>query len=160
MRSLKGKAILDKDEAIKGLWDSIEAMLKAVKTLVGKPGAAAARKSQTSVIETSLSKLQELEGFSVMPGTIVKIFRNNNDDQWIVARFEGIQESDSGIDTCFSMIAATEKFGWSDSVKENFDVTLSVFSNADRVETLELEDLPTLVGSHLECRLLQELLKG
>lgn len=157
MRNLKGKAILDKDEAIKGLWESVEAMLKAVKTLVGKPGATAARHNQTKVIEESLGKLQELENFFIVPGTIIKLVRSE-EKEWIVARYEGLSENENGINTCFSMIAASQKYYW-DENREDKEVTLNSIQNADRLETLSLEDLPTLVGSFLECRLLQELLK-
>jgi hypothetical protein len=154
MKIIKGQAVLDRDEALKGLWASIEAMLKAVKSLMGTQGTGYSRTSQTGQVEVCLQACKFLEGFKLEPGTLVKMIHGSDSGEFLVGRFEGFIDQDP-LRALLTVAAATEKYRW-DTITERMEMNLN---RLEEMEGIDQDDLPTYAGSTFMGRLFDELLK-
>jgi hypothetical protein len=157
MNIVKGRAFYNKDEALKGLWSSVEALLKSVKSLMSTAGAGSTRKIQTAQIERCLNGIRIIEeGFPFVEGTLVKLGKDDGD--YLVARYEGFREGrdTDPINVGFTTIAGTEKYRWTQV--DDF-MELPVGNVSDSTMLFSLTDLPTLVGSKFMGKLFDELMK-
>jgi hypothetical protein len=156
MKLIKGRAFMDRDEALKGLWLAIESMLKSIKSLLGVSGTAATRKIQAQQLRKCLDEATSLEEDDLPEiGTIVKL--ESSGDTLLVGRFEGLREGNENYPLLAGMttVAGSEKYNWN-TVEEFMELNLNLLH---RYEEFPLSQLPTLVGYPFKGKLFDELLQ-
>lgn len=157
MKVIKGYAYMDKEDAVKGLWTVIDALIKSVKAIIGIHGAGSTRKAQYTQLNNCLQIAKYLEEDMPELGTIVKL-GEDTDECWVVGRFEGFREGDENhaLRAGITVLAGSEKYCW-EKVEDFITIDINRLSDA-KVFSLDL--LPSLVGSTFSGIALAELMKA